>query len=110
MPHVCLKHRGMNLAKEFPNLPAPAEVREATPGGHLGRFEPVCHYLGSAKSLSHHFEKVAWCEWIPTRWKQEYDENILSFLEDLGYERHGFIFFPDVVKDPMYTGKNSKQN
>jgi len=39
-----------------------------------------------------------------------YQEDILSFLEDLGYERHGFIFFPHVVKDPMYTGKNSKQN
>jgi hypothetical protein len=29
-----------------------------------------------------------------------YQEDILSFLEDLGYERHGFIFFPDRVEDP----------
>jgi hypothetical protein len=34
-----------------------------------------------------------------------YQEDILSFLEDLGYERQGFIFFPNMVKDPMYIGE-----
>jgi hypothetical protein len=32
-----------------------------------------------------------------------YQEDILSFLEDLGYERYSFVFFPDIVKDPMDT-------
>jgi hypothetical protein len=32
-----------------------------------------------------------------------YQEDILSFLEDLGYERHSFVFFPDIVKDPTDT-------
>jgi hypothetical protein len=58
-------------------------------------------------SAQKHFDKYSFRS-IPA--PSSYQEDILSFLEDLGYERHGFIFFPDVVKDPMYNGKNSKQN
>jgi len=37
-----------------------------------------------------------------------YQEDILSFLEDLGYGRQSFAFFPDMVRDCADTGRNSK--
>jgi hypothetical protein len=58
-------------------------------------------------SAQKHFDKYSFRS-IPA--PSSYQEDIPSFLEDLGYERQGFIFFPDVVKDPMYTGKHPKQN
>jgi hypothetical protein len=56
-------------------------------------------------SAQKHFDKYNFRS-IPA--SSSYQGDILFFLEDLGYERHGFIFFPDMVKDPAYTGKNSK--
>jgi hypothetical protein len=57
-------------------------------------------------SAQKHFDKYSF-RCIPG--SSSYQEDILSFLEDLGYERHGFIFFPDIVGDPMDTGRKSKQ-
>ena len=58
-------------------------------------------------SAQEHFGKYS-SESIPA--PSSYQEDILSFLEDLGYESHGFIFLPDMLKNSMYTGKNSEQN
>jgi hypothetical protein len=58
-------------------------------------------------SAQKHFDKYRFRS-IPV--PSSYQEDIVSFLEDLGYERHGFIFFPDIAEDLMDTGRNSKQN
>jgi hypothetical protein len=93
MTHICLKHRGVNLAQESPNFAAPAEVKEAALKAIRADLNQYAITWGMPNLCQAILEKVAWYEWIPTRWRQEYDENILSFLEDFEYEREDFTFF-----------------
>jgi hypothetical protein len=80
----------------------------------IGRFDRVAEvsrqtepFRQAYAAAQEHFGKYNYLS-IPAPFS--YQEDILSFLEGLGYERHGFIFFPEMVKDPMYTGENSKEN
>jgi hypothetical protein len=76
-------------------------------GKLIGRVDEVINIHCQAEffwkayhSAQKHFDKYSFRS-IPA--PSSYQEDILSFLEDLGYEKHSFVFFPDIVKDPMDT-------
>jgi hypothetical protein len=73
----------------------------------IGKVETAINISQQSESFSEayhlarkHFEGYGFGS-IPA--PASYQKDILSLLEDLGYERNDFVFFPDVVKDPMDT-------
>ncbi len=63
--------------------------------GNVDRFVDLDHqteyFRNSYQSAQKHFGKYSF-QSIPT--PSSYQEDILSFLEDLGYEKQNFLFFP----------------
>ncbi len=68
--------------------------------GRVDRVINICRqtefFWKAYHSAQKHFERYCF-ESIPT--PSAYKEDILSFLEDLGYQREDFIFFPESKRD-----------
>ncbi len=63
---ICPKHQGVNLAQEFPNLPAPPGVNEATLKALRADLNQYAITWGTPNLRQAIFEEIAWYKWIPT--------------------------------------------
>jgi hypothetical protein len=79
--------------------------------GNMDRFIHFDHlseyFKKSYQSAQKHFGTYG-SQTIPA--PSSYREDILSFLEDLGYQKQEFLFFPKELNDPGFNGRRLREN